>query len=240
MSREVAEQLKSELSGKTPQEILRWAAAFFAPGECALASSFGAEDQVITDMLEKEQLRIPIFTLDTGRLPQESYDLIEATRKRYGIEIEVLVPERAPLEALLTRYGPNLFYESVELRRECCRIRKVEPLAGKLSTLKGWICGLRREQSVTRTGVELVEWDGSFGLIKINPLADMTDAELWDYIRQHEVPCNVLHAQGYPSIGCAPCTRAIKPGEDIRAGRWWWEMPEHKECGLHREQHKPS
>jgi phosphoadenosine phosphosulfate reductase len=236
MSRESVEKLKNDLSGKTPEEIIRWADAFFCEGECALASSFGAEDQVITDMLQKEKLHIPVFTLDTGRLPQETYDLVDATRKRYGIQVEVLVPETSSLEAMLTRYGSNLFYESVDLRRECCRIRKVQPLAKKLSTLKAWICGLRREQSVTRTAIAPVEWDESFGLYKINPLADVTEGAVWEYIRKHEVPYNALHDEGYPSIGCAPCSRAIKPGEDIRAGRWWWEMPEHRECGLHREQ----
>lgn len=235
MSREEVRKLSNDLSGKSPEEILYWASAFFDAGECAFASSFGAEDQVITDMLEKEKLQIPLFTLDTGRLPQETYDLLDATRTRYGIQVEVLFPETSEVEAMQTRYGANLFYESVELRRECCRIRKVQPLAKKLSTLQGWICGLRREQSVTRTAVAPVEWDESFGLYKINPLAEVTEATLWEYIRKHNVPVNALHDQGYPSIGCAPCTRAIKPGEDIRAGRWWWEIPEHKECGLHRK-----
>ena len=235
MSREVAERLSHELSGKSPEEILGWAAAFFKAGESAFASSLGAEDQVITDMLMRERFPIPLFTLDTGRLPQESYDLLDATRKRYGIQINVLFPEASEVELMLFRHGANLFYESVELRRECCRVRKVLPLAKKLATLKGWICGLRREQSVTRTAIAPVEWDESFGLFKVNPLADMTEAVLWEYIKSHNGPVNALHYCGYPSIGCAPCTRAINPGEDIRAGRWWWELPEHKECGLHRK-----
>lgn len=235
MSREIAEKLSNELNGKTPEDILRWAGVFFPPGECALASSFGAEDQVLTDMLAKEKLPIPVFTLDTGRLPQETYDVLDATRERYSIQVEVLFPETSPLEALQTRYGANLFYKSIELRRECCRIRKVLPLEKKLSTLKAWICGLRREQSVTRSAIATVEWDEPFGLYKINPLVEATDAMIWDYIREHYVPYNALHDKGYPSIGCAPCTRAIKQGEDVRAGRWWWEIPEHKECGLHRE-----
>ncbi len=235
MSREEAERLSRELSGKSPEKILLWAAEFFKAGESAFASSFGAEDQVITDMMIKAKLPIPIFTLDTGRLPQESYDLLDATRKRYGIPVEVLFPEASDVEPMLLRHGANLFYESVELRRECCRIRKVQPLAKKLSTLKGWICGLRREQSVTRTAIAPVEWDESFGLYKVNPLADVTEVALWEYIRKHNVPVNALHYKGFPSIGCAPCTRAINLGEDIRAGRWWWEHPEHKECGLHRK-----
>ena len=159
MSREDVNGLSKELSCQSPEGILRWAASFFQAGECAFASSFGAEDQMITDILQKEKLQIPAFTLDTGRLPQETYDLLDATRKRYSIQVEVLFPETSEVEAMQTRYGANLFYESVELRRECCRIRKVQPLARKLSTLKGWICGLRREQSVTRTAVAPVEWD---------------------------------------------------------------------------------
>lgn len=235
MKRDSEEHLKYRRMGKTPEEILRNAVDFFGAGSIAFASSFGAEDQVITDMLQKENLRVPLFTLDTGRLPQETYDLLDATRKHYGINIEVVFPKTASVEAMQTRYGPNLFYDSVAMRRECCRIRKVEPLIKKLSTLKAWICGLRREQSVTRSSVAPIEWDDTFGLYKINPLADVTDAWVWDYIRTHEVPFNALHERGYPSIGCAPCTRAVKTGEDVRAGRWWWEIPEHRECGLHRE-----
>ena len=236
MSREAVEGLNSELSGKTPQEILHRTVDLFGAANTAFASSFGAEDQVITDILNREALQASVFTLDTGRLPQETYDVLDATRKHYGIEVEVLFPESSAVEAMVRLHGPNLFYESVELRRECCRIRKVQPLARKLSTLTAWICGLRREQSVTRTAVVPVEWDAAFGLYKINPLAEVSEAWVRDYLKKHSVPVNALHDRGYPSIGCAPCTRAIKPGEDLRAGRWWWEMPEHKECGLHREQ----
>ena len=235
MIRDAVKELNSELSGKTPHEILRRTVDFFGVANTALASSFGAEDQVITDILHKEALHVPVFTLDTGRLHQETYDVLEATRKRYGVAIEVLFPETSAVEAMVTLHGPNLFYESVEFRRECCRIRKVLPLARKLSTLTAWICGLRREQSVTRTAVAPVEWDTAFGLYKINPLAEVTEAWVWEYIEAHSVPVNALHDRGYPSIGCAPCTRAVKPGEDVRAGRWWWEIPEHRECGLHRE-----
>ena len=234
MSRETVEKLSLELSGKTPDEIIRRAVEFFGAGSTALASSFGAEDQVITDILHHEKLHVPVFTLDTGRLPQETYDVLDATRNRYCINIEVLFPETSAVQALVTSYGANLFYESVELRRECCRIRKVQPLGKKLSILKAWICGLRREQSVTRTAVAPVEWDAAFGLYKINPLAEVSEAWVWDYIKNKSVPYNALHDRGYPSIGCAPCTRAVKPGEDIRAGRWWWEIAEHRECGLHR------
>jgi phosphoadenosine phosphosulfate reductase len=235
MNREAVEKLNLELSGKTPQEILRRTVDFFGAPKTAFASSFGAEDQVITDILQKEALQVPVFTLDTGRLPQETYDVLDATRGRYGIEVEVLFPETGAVETMVTHHGPNLFYQSVELRRECCRVRKVQPLAKKLSTLTAWICGLRREQSVTRTAVAAVEWDGAFGLYKINPLAEVSEAWVWQYINEHAVPANALHDQGYPSIGCLPCTRAVKPGEDVRAGRWWWEIAEHRECGLHRE-----
>ncbi|MEI6756493.1 MAG: phosphoadenylyl-sulfate reductase [Chlorobium sp.] len=234
MSSQTVERLNEELSGKSPDVILRRAVEFFGAASTAFASSFGAEDQVITDILHKEKLGVSVFTLDTGRLPQETYDVLDATRKHYGIQVEVLFPESSAVAAMQTLHGPNLFYESVEYRRECCRIRKVMPLRNKLSTLKAWICGLRREQSVTRTAVTPIEWDTAFGLYKINPLAEATEEWVWEYIRTHKVPFNALHEQGYPSIGCAPCTRAVKPGEDIRAGRWWWEMAEHRECGLHR------
>ena len=234
MSRESVEKLSLELSGKPPQEIIRRAVDFFGAGSTALASSFGAEDQVITDILHHEKLQVPVFTLDTGRLPQETYDVLDATRKHYDMPIEVLFPETSAVQVLGTTHGANLFDESIELRRECCRIRKVQPLTRKLATLKAWICGLRREQSVTRTAVAPVEWDAAFGLYKINPLAEVSEAWVWDYIKKHSVPFNALHEQGYPSIGCEPCTRPVKPEEDIRAGRWWWEIAEHRECGLHR------
>jgi phosphoadenosine phosphosulfate reductase len=159
--------------------------------------------------------------------------LIEKTRRRYGLEIEVLVPDRLQVEAMAAWHGADLFYDSVENRKLCCHVRKVNVLKRELAGLDAWICGLRREQSVTRTDVQRVEWDDANGLIKINPLADWTTQQVWDYIRANDVPYNVLHDSGYPSIGCAPCTRAIAAGEDIRAGRWWWESPEHKECGLH-------
>ncbi|MFA6132971.1 MAG: phosphoadenylyl-sulfate reductase [Phycisphaerae bacterium] len=198
----------------------------------ALASSLGAEDQVLTDMLVRLTPQPRIFTLDTGRLPRETYDLIDATRKRYGIEIEVLFPDRADVEQLVTE-GVNLFYDSVEGRKACCHVRKVIPLRRKLAELDAWITGLRREQAVTRADLASVEWDQANGLTKINPLIDWSTEQIWDYIRRHDVPYNALHDRGYPSLGCAPCTRAVQPGEDIRAGRWWWEQPQHKECGLH-------
>ncbi len=201
--------------------------------KAALASSFGDEDQVIAHMMRQLSSDCQIFTLDTGRLPQETYDLIEKTRKEYGIQIEMVSPDSTLLDEITTNHGPNLFYDSVDFRKLCCHVRKVEPLKRKLSQLDVWICGLRREQSVTRGDLDVIEWDEANGLIKINPLADWTTEQVWEYIHKYNVPYNKLHDEGFPSIGCAPCTRAIKDGEDIRAGRWWWELPEHKECGLH-------
>ena len=233
MGKDRARQLSLEWAEKAPETVLRLAVETFGAGDVAFATSLGAEDQVITDLLHREKLWVPIFTLDTGRLPEQTYEVLDATIRRYGIHVEVLFPQTQAVEKMVSLHGPNLFYESIEKRRECCRIRKVEPLSRKLSTLKAWICGLRREQSVTRQGLDLVEWDESFGLFKLNPLADVSEAWVWEHIRSNDVPYNRLHDRGYPSIGCEPCTRAVQPGDDIRSGRWWWESPEHKECGLH-------
>ncbi len=224
--------LQTRAKAMTPSGLLTMVAQRF-PGRVALASSFGVEDQVLTDLLGRLAPPLPIFTLDTGRLPQETYDVLDATRKRYGIEIQVLFPNRTDVEELVGRSGVNSFYDSVESRKACCHARKVAPLRRKLGQLEAWITGLRREQAPTRQQVELVEWDETNGLFKINPLAGWTSEQVWEYIRLHHVPYNALHDRGYPSIGCAPCTRAVEPGQDIRAGRWWWETPEHKECGLH-------
>jgi phosphoadenosine phosphosulfate reductase len=198
----------------------------------AFASSFGLEDQVLADLLSKVAPGIAIFTIDTGRLPQETYDVIEATRERYGARIEVLFPDRQEVEQMVLAQGPNLFRQSVESRKFCCHVRKVNVLRRRLADLDAWICGLRREQSITRTELQRIQWDEA-GLIKINPLADWTTQQVWEYVRANGVPYNALHDKGYPSIGCAPCTRAVGQGEDIRSGRWWWEQPQHKECGLH-------
>ncbi|ABB24415.1 phosphoadenylyl-sulfate reductase [Pelodictyon luteolum] len=247
MSSAAAGKLQQEWSKLQPEEVLSRAVRKFGISHLAFASSFGAEDQVIIDMICRHGLDIPVFTIDTGRLPQETYDLLDATRMHYGISMEVLFPERAPVEDMLQRFGANLFYDSVEKRRMCCRTRKVQPLERRLSSLDAWICGLRREQSVTRTGTGVVEWDEAFGLFKINPLAAFTEAEVFGYLLRHNVPSNALHRKGYPSIGCAPCTRAVEPGADIRSGRWWWEEAEHRECGLHvpntnekKSEHEPS
>lgn len=222
-----------DLEDKTPQEILKWADETF-DNKVAIASSFGAEDVVLIDMMIKINPKARIFTLDTGRLPQETYNVIEEIHRRYKVNIEFFFPDTKKIEEMLDKYGPNLFYESVDLRKLCCNIRKVEPLNRALLKLDAWICGLRREQSVTRQEVKKLEIDTTHNsIIKINPLVDWTEQQVWDYIRENNVPYNALHDRNYPSIGCAPCTRAIKPGEDIRAGRWWWEKPESKECGLH-------
>jgi len=200
----------------------------------ALASSFGAEDMVLTDLIAKDALPIAIFTLDTGRLPGETYALIDRVREHYGLPIEVHYPDARALEAYVRANGVNGFYRGVELRQRCCAIRKAAPLARALAGRSAWITGQRRAQSVTRSDLAVEEFDAQHNLPKFNPLAAWTEDDVWGYLRANDVPTNPLHARGYPSIGCAPCTRAIEPGEDIRAGRWWWEHPGHRECGLHR------
>lgn len=199
----------------------------------ALASSLGAEDQVLTDIVLKIKPDARVFILDTGRLHQETYATLTANRQYFGRGFEVYFPDTAAVEAMESEYGPDLFYESIANRHKCCEIRKVKPLQRVLSTLDVWITGLRREQAVTRKELGRIEWDETNGLIKLNPLVDWNTEQVWEYIRSHQIPVNPLHERNYPSIGCAPCTRAVNPGEDLRAGRWWWEEPEHKECGLH-------
>ena len=213
--------------------VLAWAEARFGAA-AAIASSFAVEDVVLIDLAARHAPSLRVFTLDTGRLHPETYEVMEAVRRRYGARIEAFFPERAPVEALVREHGLFSFKQSIEARKECCFIRKVEPLGRALTGRAAWVTGLRREQSVTRTGVDAVERDASHGgIVKLNPLASWTEAQVWTYAREHRLPVNALHARGFPSIGCAPCTRAISPGEDPRAGRWWWESPEHKECGLH-------
>lgn len=224
----------TEFESQTAEEILAWAVSTFHP-RIALAASFGAEDVVVIDMLLRAHPKARVFSLDTGRLPNETYALMEAIRERYGIAIEVYFPRAEAVEAMVQERGANLFYRSVENRKLCCGVRKVEPFGRALAGLDAWITGLRREQAVTRAQVRKVETDIEHGgIIKVNPLADWTWDHVWEYIRLHGLPYNALHDQGYPSIGCAPCTRAVKPGEDPRAGRWWWERDAAaKECGLH-------
>jgi phosphoadenosine phosphosulfate reductase len=185
-------------------------------------------------MLSRIAPQARIFTLDTGRQFQQTYDAMQASMERYGIRYETCAPDAVELAELISANGPNLFYESIENRKACCEVRKLHPLRKVLSTVDAWICGLRRDQAVTRAAVELVSWDAEYGIHKICPLFDWREEQVWEYIKSHNVPYNALHDHGFRSIGCAPCTHAVAPGEDIRAGRWWWESPEHKECGLHR------
>lgn len=224
--------INNDFAGSPPEDVLKYLLSEHAEG-LAFASSLGAEDQVITHMLASIDKKARIFTLDTGRLFPETLDLLDKTNKRYGINIEVYFPEAARVEKMVHEKGINLFYESVENRKECCHIRKILPMRRALQGTRMWISGLRAEQSVTRNDLELAVWDANFQLIKVSPLRAWSEEQLWEYIRQNNIPYNVLHDKGFPSIGCQPCTRAIEPGEDVRAGRWWWEMPEMKECGLH-------
>jgi phosphoadenosine phosphosulfate reductase len=221
------------LENQDARGVLAWALDQYHP-RIALASSFSVEDMVVLDLLMSLRPEARVFTLDTGRLHGETYDLMERTRRRYGINIEVCFPDRQAVAEMVEMKGFYSFRESIENRKECCKIRKVQPLRAKLAELSAWITGLRREQSITRNFLPKAEIDeANGGIIKINPLADWTEEQIWAYIRNHNLPYNELHDRGFPSIGCEPCTRAIEPGEDIRAGRWWWENPEHKECGLH-------
>jgi len=206
-----------------------------AAGTVKLACSFSVEDIAIIDLISSAKLPVGVFALDTGRLNEETYEVAESVTDRYGIRIDWYFPEREAVERLEREKGLFSFRESLEKRQECCRIRKVEPLERALAGLAGWVTGMRREQSVTRSELAAIETDAAHGgMLKINPLALWTEAEVWEYATQKRIPINRLHRQGYPSIGCAPCTRAIQPGEPARAGRWWWEDPKHKECGLHQ------
>jgi len=225
--------LNSLFLDKSPEEVLSFFLTEYK-GKIALSSSLSIEDQVLTDLIEKIDKDARIFTLDTGRLFPETYSLIDKTNIRYNIKLEVLFPDYKEVEKMVKTEGINLFYAGIDQRKLCCNVRKLQPLKRAFKGLDVWICGLRREQSVTRQAVQLVEWDENNGLIKLNPLINFTEQEVWDYIKKNSVPYNKLHDKGFPSIGCQPCTRAIEPGEDIRAGRWWWENPEQKECGLHK------
>jgi phosphoadenosine phosphosulfate reductase len=233
MTKEEIVILNKELAHASPQDILQRVLALFG-SEIALSSSLGAEDQVLTDMLIKTDPGARIFTLDTGRLFPETYDLIDRTSRKYKTKIEVFFPDHQKIQSMVNAKGINLFYESVENRKECCHLRKIEPLQRAFTTMNAWICGLRASQAVTRQNIDVVEWDENNQLVKINPLAKWTEEQVWEYIHTNKVPYNVLHDKGFPSIGCQPCTRAIEPGEDVRAGRWWWENPDTKECGLHK------
>ena len=232
ISEEQLDQLNHRFADAPAQEILSHFLGAH-PNRIAFATSMGAEDQVITHMMAGIDRSSRIFTLDTGRLFQETYDAIEITNARYGINIEIFFPDREQVEEMVNKKGVNLFYESIENRKLCCHIRKTVPLRRALQGMDAWISGLRRSQAVTRKNLQPVEWDSTFGLLKINPLINWTEEQVWDFINKNNIPYNRLHDKGFRSIGCLPCTRAIGPDDDVRAGRWWWETPEQKECGLH-------
>lgn len=233
MTKEEINELDARFEQSSPEEILAYFLPLFGQ-RIALASSLGLEDQVLTHMVAHIDPKARVFTIDTGRLFPECYQLIDRTNDKYDIRIEVYSPDHKGVEDYVNKNGVNAFYQSIELRKACCACRKLEPLRRALSTVDAWICGLRASQAVTRQGVKVVEWDENNGLVKINPLARWSEQDVKDYVAKNRVPYNKLHDKGFPSIGCQPCTRAIEPGEDIRAGRWWWEDPEHKECGLHK------
>ena len=218
---------------KTAEELIQWTIDQYGL-KAGLACSFGMEDMVLIDIIAKVKGPMTIFTLDTGRLPEETYQIMDRVRSHYGLEIKTYFPNLEQVQVLVREKGFFSFKESIENRKECCGIRKVEPLNRALGELDAWVTGLRRDQAVTRTQIPKVLEDADHPpLVKINPLADWTQDQVESYIEKNKVPVNALHKKNYPSIGCAPCTRPIEPGEDIRAGRWWWENPEHKECGLH-------
>ena len=233
---EQIQQLNAKL--KTPQEVLRWALDNLHP-RIAVASSFGAEDVAIIDMISNINPKARVFTLDTGRLNQETYDVMDEIRSRYDMNIEVMFPDNDEVEQMVRVNGMNLFYHSVGNRKLCCGIRKVHPLNRMLSTLDGWITGLRADQTEVRSNSNKIEIDSQHNdIIKVNPILEWSWEQTWDYIKKNNIPYNKLHDKGFPSIGCEPCTRAIKPGEPLRAGRWWWESDTEKECGLHADHGK--
>jgi len=235
-SAEQIQQLNVKLD--TPQETLTWALDNLHP-RIAMASSFGAEDVAVIDMIVKINPKARIFTLDTGRLNQETYDVMDEIHKKYNLNIEVMFPDHNEVEQMVRVNGMNLFYHSIGNRKLCCGIRKVHPLNRMLSTLDGWITGLRADQTEVRSNANKLEIDSQHNdIIKVNPIINWTWEQTWDYVKKNNVPYNKLHDKGFPSIGCEPCTRAIKSGEPLRAGRWWWELDPQKECGLHADHSK--
>lgn len=226
------EAWNEQFANAPAEEVLAYFAEEFR-GKICLSSSLGAEDQVLTHMLLEIDPAFRIFTLDTGRVFPETYDLIAEIRKRFGKDLEVFFPDARQVEPMVREKGINLFYESVENRKLCCHIRKIEPLKRALEGMQAWVTGIRKDQTLNRFNTRVVEWDDTFNLLKINPLFRWSEKKVWDYLREHQIPYNLLHDKGFPSIGCQPCTRAVAAGEDSRAGRWWWEDQGHKECGLH-------
>jgi len=235
-SPELTDELKSSVSQKRANVVSLLTAAIQEYGshhEITFANSMGAEDMVLTDIIQREQLAIEIFSLDTGRLPVETYNLMAEVESHYQTKLNIYFPQAATVEFYVKTNGINAFYESIALRKSCCFMRKVEPLQRALKGKSAWVTGMRAAQATTRSSLPVREFDEVNQLEKFNPLSDWTEQEVWAYIRLHDVPYNKLHDQFYPSIGCAPCTRPIAMGEDVRAGRWWWEDPTSKECGLH-------
>jgi phosphoadenosine phosphosulfate reductase len=227
------EQAALELEGKSPQQVLAWALGRFGQ-HLGICSGLQADGCALIDMAWRIDPNVRVFTIDSGRLPEETHQLISRIYDRYGIRVEVYLPEAAKVEAMVARHGDDLFRESVDLRLMCCQVRKVLPLKRALLNYRAWVTGLRRDQSVTRANIRTLEIDRVHGgIVKLAPLADWTDRDVWDYVRRNDVPYNALYDQGYQSIGCAPCTRAVVAGEDARSGRWWWETDAPKECGMH-------
>lgn len=226
------EEIAGQLKGLGPVASIRLLAEKF-PGQITFSTSFGWEDQVVTDMIFANHLPVKVFTLETGRLFPETYYVWNRTLENYRQPIHTYFPDALALEEMISKKGPSSFYESVENRKECCHIRKIIPLKRALQGQKCWITGIRAEQSLNRTGLSDLEWDEQNQLIKFHPVFDWNLQEIKAYIKKNNIVYNTLHDKGFPSIGCAPCTRAVQPGEDFRAGRWWWEDQSKKECGLH-------
>lgn len=231
-TKEEIDSLNIRYADASAQELLQSFMSQYG-ARLALSSSLSIEDQTLTDMMLRIDPQANIFTLDTGRLFPETYELIDRTNEHYKVKLKVYCPQTEALQQFVATEGINPFYESIEKRHACCEVRKLEPLRRAFRDLDVWVCGLRSAQSVTRSDMRLIEWDERHGLLKINPLIHWTEQQVWDYIRENRVPYNRLHDKGFPSIGCEPCTRAVRRIDDVRAGRWWWESPDHRECGLH-------
>ncbi len=232
ISKKDLKDLIPKLKERKTNEVLKWAADIYK-GKIVLTTSLGPEDQVILDIIQNHSLPIHAFTIDTGRLFNETYELIEKTETHYGIKIRTYFPDTSEIEETINSSGINMFYKSIEQRKQCCKIRKVNPLNRALKEVECWITGLRKDQSKSREKQNILSWDQTREILKINPLINWTEQQVWDYIKKNNVPYNTLHKKGYPSIGCACCTKEVIQGEHFRTGRWWWEANEHKECGIH-------
>lgn len=232
ISQDNLETYQAQCRDLTAAEMIAWAQQTFGV-DAGLASSLGPEDQVLTHLIAAHGRDLSVFTLDTGRLFEETHELLDTTRAHYNLTIDVFFPNAADVEPVVGARGVNYFRESIEARKHCCAMRKVQPLKRALDGKSAWITGLRRAQSDARDTVEPLSWDAANGMFKLNPLWDWSDERLWSFIEDEGIPTNPLYQQNYPSIGCAPCTRAVQPGEHPRAGRWWWEQDQARECGLH-------